>query len=337
MSWLADLPEIVGFFSYSREDDDAFEGTLSALRDAIQRELAAQLGRSKANFRLWQDRAAIAPGKLWESEIETAVGEAVFFIPIVTPRAVNSRYCKFEFEAFLAREHALGRTDLVFPLLYMRVPALENEAQWRQDPVLSIIGIRQYVDWRPFRHLDVRTTTVGEAIERFCDKILEALREPWVSPEERRKQWEIEAQRRKDQDRQAEKEKRRAEAAPPAEEEKRRAEEEMRWAEAPPQAEDEQRRKRPAPRDENPTQSSRLRYRVRSFVDELKNQTENVKDSSELLHIFRRKLLDAVILRDELNDCGAESTLPRFVYLHPQNKHDISDILDELEHMARRL
>jgi len=219
----------------------------------------------------------------------------------------------------------------------MRVPALENEAQWRQDPVLSIIGIRQYVDWRPFRHLDVRTTTVGEAIERFCDKILEALREPWVSPEERRKQWEIEAQRRKDQERQAEKEKRRAEAAPPAEEEKRRAEEEMRWAEAPPQAEDEQRRKRPAPRDENPTQSSRLRYRVRSFVDELKNQTENVKDSSELLHIFRRKLLDAVILRDELNDCGAESTLPRFVYLHPQNKHDISDILDELEHMARRL
>ena len=246
MPSLADLPEIVGFFSYSREDDEAFEGTLSALRDAIQRELSAQLGRSKTNFRLWQDQKAIAPGKLWESEIKTAVEQAVFFIPIVTPRAANSHYCKFEFEAFLSREHALGRADLVFPVLYIGIPALENEAQWRKDPVLSIIGTRQYVDWRPFRHLDVRTTAVREAIERFCDKIVAALREPWVSPEERRKLQEIEAQQRSEEERrrreteaerrageekkqraeaarQAEREKREAEAARQAEEEKQRA------------------------------------------------------------------------------------------------------------------
>src|SRR6516165_5942569 len=231
MSWLADLPEIVGFFSYSREDDDAFEGTLSALREAIQRELAAQLGRSKANFRLWQDQAAIAPGKLWESEIETAVGAAVFFIPIVTPRAVSSHYCKFEFEAFLAREHALGRTDLVFPLLYISVPALENEARWREDPVLLIIGSRQYVDWRVFRHRDVHDRVVREAIERFCEKIVQALRKPWLSREERQKQLELEAQRQAEAVRRAQEEKRpaeedqhRAEATCLAEEEERRAE-----------------------------------------------------------------------------------------------------------------
>jgi hypothetical protein len=60
MSTLAELTELVGFFSYSREDDEAFRGTLSALREGIQRELSAQLGRSKRNFRLWQDQAAIA-------------------------------------------------------------------------------------------------------------------------------------------------------------------------------------------------------------------------------------------------------------------------------------
>jgi hypothetical protein len=78
MSSLADLPEIVGFFSYSREDDEAFARKLSALRDAIHRELSAQLGRSKTNFRLWQDQAAIALGKLWESEIKTAVDHRSF-------------------------------------------------------------------------------------------------------------------------------------------------------------------------------------------------------------------------------------------------------------------
>jgi hypothetical protein len=220
MSSLVDLPEIVGFFSYSREDDEASDGTLSALRDAIQRELSAQLGRSKTNFRLWQDQEAIAPGRLWESEIKAAVEQAVFFIPIVTPRAVNSDYCKSEFEAFLAREHALGRTDLVFPLVYIRVPGLESEAVWRKDPLLSIIGLRQYVDWRRFRHVNVRTTPVREAIELFCEKIVEALRKPWVSPDdERRTQQEIAAQRRAEEEqraaavRQAEEDRRRAEVA----------------------------------------------------------------------------------------------------------------------------
>jgi hypothetical protein len=67
MSSLADLPELVGFFSYSREDDEGSKGALSALRDAIHRELDAQLGRSHSNFRLWQDKEAIATGKLWEA------------------------------------------------------------------------------------------------------------------------------------------------------------------------------------------------------------------------------------------------------------------------------
>src|SRR5262245_33021865 len=187
MSSLADLPELVGFFSYSREDDDAFKGTLSALRDGIQRELSAQLGRSKRTFRLWQDQSAIAPGKLWASEIKAAIDQSYFFIPIITPRAINSKYCNFEFETFLAREKAIDRNDLIFPILYISVPALENEAIWRDHPVLSTIGQRQYVDWRLLRHLDVQTTAVREQIERLSRQIVEALNEPWAPPEERRR------------------------------------------------------------------------------------------------------------------------------------------------------
>ena len=252
MSSLAELPELAGFFSYSREDDEAFKGTLSALRDGIQRELSAQLGRSKRTFRLWQDLEAIAPGKLWESEIKTAIDESFFFIPIVTPRSVGSKYCKFEFESFLAREKEIGRSDLVFPILYISVSALENEAKWRDDPVLSTIGRRQYVDWRPLRHLDVHTTAVREQIERICQKIVEVLNAPWISPEERRKMDEVKAQQ------QAEEKARRlkAEAKLRAEEEQRRkqAEAEARWraaeerkrqkAEAKRLADDEEDRKR---------------------------------------------------------------------------------------------
>jgi hypothetical protein len=227
MSSLAELPELVGFFSYSREDDDAFKGMLSALRDGIQRELAAQLGRSKHAFRLWQDQTAIAPGKLWESEIKTAIDESFFFLPIVTPRSVSSKYCKFEFASFLAREKSIGRSDLIFPILYISVAALENEAKWRDDPVLSTIGRRQYVDWRPLRHLDVQSTAVREQIERLCQKIVETLNAPWTSPEERQRMEEAKARQ------QAEEEERRleAEAKLRAEEEQHRkqAEAEARW------------------------------------------------------------------------------------------------------------
>jgi hypothetical protein len=188
MSTLAELPEIVGFFSYSREDDDAYKGRLSALREAIQQELGAQLGRSKATFRLWQDKAAIAPGKLWETEINNAVTQSAFFIPIVTPRMVNSRYCQFEFDAFQSREKVLARSDLIFPILYVPVGALQDEAQWRDHPVLSVIGKRQYVDWQLFRYSDVQSPAQLEAIAQFCATIADALRQPVRSADERRRQ-----------------------------------------------------------------------------------------------------------------------------------------------------
>jgi hypothetical protein len=185
MSSLADLPELIGFFSYSRDDDDDSQGALSELRDRIQRELRGQLGRSRSTLRIWQDKEAIAPGKLWESEIGAALQGAVFFIPIVTPTTVKSQYCKREFESFLARERALGRTDLVFPIYYIRVPTLEREADWRSDPLLSIIAKRQWADWRELRLLGVQETTVREAVAQFCAKIVETLQRPDATIEHR--------------------------------------------------------------------------------------------------------------------------------------------------------
>jgi hypothetical protein len=185
MSRLADLPELVGFFSYSREDDEDSNGALSALRDRIARELRAQLGRSRETFRLWQDKESIPSGALWEAEIRNAIAESVFFIPIVTPTLVKSRYCQFELEAFLVREAALGKSDLIFPILYIRVPALEDSSQASNHPALSILTQRQLFDWRTFRHRDVSSMEVREAIGQFCAHICDELNRPWASPEER--------------------------------------------------------------------------------------------------------------------------------------------------------
>ena len=230
MSSLADLPELVGFFSYSREDDEGSDGALSALRERIQHELRAQLGRSFKNFRLWQDKEAIPSGTLWETEIKNAVAQSVFFIPIITPTVVASPYCTFELQSFLEREAALSRDDLVFPILYINVPALDDSARRQNDPVLSLIAKRQYVDWRKFRHRDVHTTDVSEAVEGFCTDIRDALCRSWLSPEERKRQEEAAALQKATDERQ----RREVEAKRRAEEEARQraAEEERRAREA---------------------------------------------------------------------------------------------------------
>jgi hypothetical protein len=193
MSSLADLPELLGFFTYSRKDDEYSQ--LSALRDRIQLELRAQLGRTAKTFRLWQDKEAIPAGTLWDAAIKDAVARSVFFIPTITPAEVASKYCRLELESFLEREAQPGRDDLIFPILYIDVPNLQDSARWQKDPVLSIIAKRQYVDWRELRYLDVNSTEVSRKVGQFCTHIRDALSRPSISPEERQKQEETERRR----------------------------------------------------------------------------------------------------------------------------------------------
>jgi TPR repeat protein len=229
MASLADTPDLVGFFSYSREDDEGSGGRLSKLRERIQEELRAQLGRTRGDFRLWQDKTSIAHGELWENNIKKAVSESVFFIPIITPTTVKSHYCKFEFETFLAREKELDRSNLVFPILYISVPALMGD-RWREDPLLAIIGSRQYEQWQNLRHLDPSSAEVALRVEKLCENICKALQQPWLSPQERQ---QAEARRLAEEERRRQQ----AEARQAAEEERRRQE-----AEAQQAAEDERRR-----------------------------------------------------------------------------------------------
>ena len=196
MASLTEFAKLVGFFSYAREDDEDFRGELSALRSGIARELAACLGRRKGvDFDVWQDIVAIAPGRRWKAELDKAIAESAFFIPIVTPRAIRSAFCRHELEAFLAREQALGRDDLVFPILYIPVPDLRDTTKCRSDRVLTIVSERQRVDWCSYRHEEADGKVFRREIGRLCEAIAERLHETWISPEERARQDE-DAERR---------------------------------------------------------------------------------------------------------------------------------------------
>jgi hypothetical protein len=224
MPRLSDLPELIGFFSYSREDDEDFDHALSKLRTRIQNELRGQLGRSRETLRLWQDREAIPPGTLWAAEIQAAIDQSVFFIPIVSPRVVRSDYCVTEFTEFLARERQLGRRDLVFPVLFINVPELADETRQREHAVLEVIAQRQYVDWREFRY-DPDSPTVRREVAEFCAKIVTALQRTPPQEEKEKRQADAAEQARR---RQAEDEARREQERAQEAEARQRAEAEAR-------------------------------------------------------------------------------------------------------------
>jgi WD40 repeat protein len=169
---------LVGFFSYSREDDENSRDALSNFREAIQKELSDLLGRSRQDFHIWQDRFAIAYGEKWEEEINQGISESAFFIPIITPRAIKRPYCAFEFKSFLAREAELRRSNLIFPILYIHLPELED-GRWRGNSVLEVVKERQYFDFRDLRLRSPNSVEVRESIAEFCRNIANALRQPW--------------------------------------------------------------------------------------------------------------------------------------------------------------
>src|SRR5262249_37241145 len=190
-----------------------------------------------------------------------------FFIPIITPTAVRSSYCKFEFESFLAREKELDRNNLIFPILYIPVPALMGD-RWRQDPLLSIIHSRQYEDLQSLRHLDASSSeAVPLRVQALCANICKALEQPWLSPEERR---ETEARQQAEEERRRQ-EKLQEEARQQAEEERRR--QEKLQEEARQQAEEERRRQEKL-QEEARQQAEEERRRQEKLQEKARQQAE---------------------------------------------------------------
>jgi hypothetical protein len=164
--------EFVGFFSYSPKDDQRSGGALASLRERIHNELEIQIG---CDFRFWQDKQPIPQGPNWERDLQRAITESDFFIPIVTPFALSSANSNAEYRSFLAQETALGRHDLIFPLLYVDVPYLQDEELRHSDERLRLIGERQWFDWRDFRHLPMNSPEVIKKVAQFCKSIADTL------------------------------------------------------------------------------------------------------------------------------------------------------------------
>jgi hypothetical protein len=168
----------VGFWSYTRRDDDFSRGRLSQLRSLVLAEIQTQYGRD--DVQLFQDVGAIPDGADWEQVTTDAIRQASFFIPIVTPNYIQSPWCARETKMFAARVEAMfeSHPDLprdrlrMFPLLWIPVEGIEPI----DETAAAALGAPQWSNFSKLRHRNLeQDEEVLAKIAAFAKSIVEVL------------------------------------------------------------------------------------------------------------------------------------------------------------------
>ena len=163
------------FLSYTRFDDDYHGGAISAFREELGRAVRAMTARPLAIF---QDVNGIGLGENWRERLNVALGEARFFIPILTPSYFGSEACRTELQTFLRFEADSGRNDLILPIYWLRCGVLEDAGLRAADPLALIIHDRQRSNWLKLRHKPYNDPEVREALETLALQIEQARTRP---------------------------------------------------------------------------------------------------------------------------------------------------------------
>ena len=169
------LPPI-GFFSYARQNDELSGQKLSRLRALITAELQQQYGRAPVT--LFQDVTTIPYGADWERQIRDALDQSTFFVPIITPNFIQSKWCCTETDIFLKRERQLfeRHPDLhqksrIFPIDYRKI----RDGDLLSPTILAVLRQRLWFDFQDLRDRDPAGETVSRAIGSFAESICDLL------------------------------------------------------------------------------------------------------------------------------------------------------------------
>ena len=101
------------FLTYTRIDDEFFGGAITSLRRLL--ELGVRVVTGEQDFEIFQDIDGIEFGQQWQKQLDKAISEATFLIPILTPCFFRSDACRDELTKFLEREKTMCRDNFGAP------------------------------------------------------------------------------------------------------------------------------------------------------------------------------------------------------------------------------
>ena len=103
------------FLSYARQDADTDPHLVSALSKNLTGRVNGML--TNAQFTIFRDSTHVTTGSLWESSIEEALRSSDILIVLLTPRWINSKWCRKEYLLFEEIESDRNVGPCVIPIL----------------------------------------------------------------------------------------------------------------------------------------------------------------------------------------------------------------------------
>ncbi|MFI6477754.1 TIR domain-containing protein [Nonomuraea sp. NPDC050663] len=169
-----------GFWSYTHRDNEAEGGRLQRLALRVREEFDLLTGEE---LNIFVDREGIAWGDQWRQRIDQALQSTTFFIPVITPRYLQSSECRRELLHFVGKAESLGLKELFLPIVYAPIKQLDDKSD-SDDEIVNLLRRTLYSDWRKLRLLDENSAAYREAINTLATRLVDIAHELEENPPE---------------------------------------------------------------------------------------------------------------------------------------------------------
>jgi hypothetical protein len=159
-------PDLAGFWSYVRADDEADGKRISRLAELIRAEFTMITGRE---IEVFVDRD-LRWGDEWKRKIDQALEGTAFFLAVITPRFFASEECRRELLQFSMNARSLGLSELLLSLLYVPVEGLTPD---NEDEAKALVARMQYFDWTKLRFEEENSAAYREGINKLAARLAE--------------------------------------------------------------------------------------------------------------------------------------------------------------------
>ncbi len=159
--------QLLGFWSYVHADDEVDMGRITRLAKDIVGHYEAIRAES---IKLFLDRDDLHWGDQWRDEVDEALSNVAFFIPVITPRYFKSAECRRELQFFVTKAERLHITELILPILYIDVPELHEESP--SDPLMQVIKDIQWQPWTDYRFKDRESGDYRAAVDALATELV---------------------------------------------------------------------------------------------------------------------------------------------------------------------
>jgi hypothetical protein len=160
--------EAVGFWSYVHADDEDDHGRILALSEDLESAYRLQTGEK---LNLFVDRDDVEWGAAWKERIDNAIAGTTFFIPIITPSYFKSPECRRELLKFAREAEALGLTELLTSVYWVRVAALQDAPEASQDEAIRLVAKYNWQDLRDERLENRDSALYRKSLSKLAQKL----------------------------------------------------------------------------------------------------------------------------------------------------------------------